>query len=150
MSHILKSIESLLCWMTGALKGDNRNSRTMSTSSTTETVSGSVRDLLQAYDVHHTGTEAEGPSDTQTHTRRRQLQPDLPSTSRNAESPPTRDNPNDVSSRRRVPPYRETSRDHDLSSRPGGRDGTEAAVVQVMFLGVYIQAVRVDAGALGE
>lgn len=113
----------------------------MSTSSRTETVSNSVRDLLQAYNVHHSGTDDETLLATQSRSRPRQSQPDAPSPSRVSDSPRTQDNPNDVSSRRRVPPYRETSRDHDISLRPGGRDGTEAAVVQVMFIGVYIQAV---------
>lgn len=114
----------------------------MSTSSRTETTGNSVRDLLQAYNVHHSGTEEDGTSEAQLHAeRRRQPQLDAPSASRLSEPPPSQINPDDVSSRRRVPPYRETSRDHDISLRTGGRDGTEAAVVQVMFFGVYIQGV---------
>lgn len=125
------------------IQGDG-GSLAMSTSSTTETVGNSVYNLLQAYNVHHSGTEEEVGSETQSDVRRSQPQLNSSSVSshnRIADSPPTQINPDDVSSRRRVPPYRETSRDHDISQRVGGRDSTEAAVVQVMFFGVYITGV---------
>ncbi|KEF61802.1 uncharacterized protein A1O9_03372 [Exophiala aquamarina CBS 119918] len=122
------------------VQGDD-NSPAMSRSSTTETVNPSVHELLQAYNVHHTGTDEEVRLAPQPSIRRQQAQLDSPnvySSNRTSESPPAQIDPNDVSSRRRVPPYRETSRDHDLSLRPGGRDSTEATIVQVMFVGVYI------------
>lgn len=125
------------------IQGDG-GSLVMSTSYTTETVGTSVHDLLQAYNVHHSGTEEEVGSEAQSDVRRLQPQLNSPSVSsynRISDSPPAQNNPDDVSSRRRVPPYRETSRDHDISQRVGGRDSTEAAVVQVMFFGVYIQGV---------
>jgi hypothetical protein len=116
----------------------------MSPSYTTETVGNSVHNLLQAYNVHHSGTEEEAESEAQLDVRRSQPQLNSPAASshnRISDSPPAQNNPDDVSSRRRVPPYRETSRDHDISQRVGGRDSTEAAVVQVMFFGVYITGV---------
>ena len=126
------------------VQGD-RDSPAMATSSTTETVSTSAHELLQAYNVHHTGTEDEERPEPQSSFRRpQQSQLDslaVSSSNRVPEPPPTQIDPNDVSTRRRVPPYRATSRDHDISQRAGGRDSTEAAVVQVMFIGVYMTGV---------
>ena len=118
----------------------------MTTSTTTHLLGPSVHELLQAYNIHHTGhpdTEVEGLSNI----RSLSVQP-APDTSLQAQAGGRQAlqdgelTDQGYASRRRVPPYRATKRDHPLSSRPGGLNNAEAALVQAMFVGVYINAVR--------
>jgi hypothetical protein len=94
--------------------------------STTTTVSAGVRELLQAYDLHHSGTESSQSQNVEatTHPRR---QPE--------------NRPSWPSNRRRMPPYREASRSHRLADRPAGETTAGGVLITVMFLGVYVDAV---------
>ena len=89
--------------------------------STTEVVPATVSDLLKAYDLHHSGVESS------------QSQRTAP---RQPENPPSW-----PSNRRRMPAYREPSRDHRLADRPAGQDTVEGVMVTVMFIGVYVNSV---------
>ncbi len=115
----------------------------MSTSTTTELLPGNVHQLLQAYNVHHTGQE-EDEEAAQATIQQPQASPDpLPTAQPQQTYPSGSQGRQDdtYSSRRRVPPYRETSRNHALSSRPAGLNQAEAVLVTVMFFGVYLQGV---------
>ena len=92
---------------------------------TTEIIPATVESLLVAYTVHHSGE-------------------DLPPQSELSPSPTNREDlspPNWPTDRNRIPSYRPTDIDHTLSSRPAGQNATEAVIVRVMFLGVYVSAV---------
>lgn len=110
----------------------------MSASTTTETLPNSVHHLLQTYNVHHTGQEEDQEA---------QATLQLPSVPSLASEPrqtyPSRGQPRheDVYSRRRLPPYREISRTHSLSSRPAGRTPLEGVIVTLIFCGVFITGV---------
>jgi hypothetical protein len=114
----------------------------MSTSTMTveEVGSGQLGDILQAYKLHHSGASEEQPLPQQPASR---------SPSHNNRIQPPRDerssneDPNSISSRRRVPAYRETSRNHSLASRPGGVDSASEFMVPAMFFGVFVQMVSV-------
>ena len=113
----------------------------MSTSTTTEILPHNVRQLLQAYNVHHTGHEEKEEAQATLQQPQASSAPSL--TSEPRQTYPSRSQPwhEDVYSRRRVPPYRETSRSHSLSSRPAGRNQVEAVIVTLMFWGVNITGV---------
>ena len=105
----------------------------------------SLRGVLHAYDLHHSGTEDNRPTEllngqlpTQPSIRIPSLQP---AQQRAGDSLSLGSDPNAVSTRRRVPPYRETSRNHSLSSRPAGQDAISEVIVPAMFFGVFIQQV---------
>ena len=94
--------------------------------STTEVVPGAVNDLLKAYDLHHSGAESSQSQRTEA----------APQASRPPENPASW-----PSDRRRMPAYREPSRDHRLVDRPAGQDTVESVMVTVMFVGVYVNSV---------
>lgn len=110
----------------------------MSASTTTETLPNSVHHLLQAYNVHHSGQEEDQEAQA---TLRLPSALSLPSEPR--QTYPSRAQPRheDVYTRRCVPPYRETSRTHSLSSRPAGRTVLEAVIVTLIFCGVNVIGV---------
>jgi hypothetical protein len=86
-----------------------------------------LRDLLHVYAVHQTGTEVESvaiATETNNETRTLPSHPDWPS------------------DRRRIPPYRSTTRDYPLSDRPAGTGALDEVIVTAMFAGVYSIAVR--------
>jgi hypothetical protein len=113
----------------------------MSTSTTTveEVGSEQLLDVLQAYRLHHSGTSEEQSSSLPA--RRSTPQTDSRIQPLRDEEPSLED-PNSLSSRRRVPAYRATSREHTLASRPAGLDAASEVMVPAMFLGVYVQMVR--------
>lgn len=93
--------------------------------STTEVGSHAVRDLLKAYDLHHSGTE----------TSSSQQQAVTEPTEANSQQ----DNPHWwPTNRRRMPAYRKPRTDHRFADRPAGRDNAEGVLVTVMFLGVFM------------
>jgi len=99
----------------------------------------SVHELLRAYDVHQTGHDevnvvqapAVATQRPATHIFQQENEP----------TPATPLRPDEARIRRRQPPIRPASRDHPLSSRPAGIDGSEAAFVLFMFAGVYVIGV---------
>ena len=96
--------------------------------STTEVGTAAVSDILRAYDLHHSGSET---PESQSQRARSAPQPTIQP-----------ENPHWwPSDRRRMPAYREASRDHRLADRPAGRDNVEGVMVTVMFLGVYLNSV---------
>ena len=111
----------------------------MSTSTTTQVFGGTVHELLQAYNVHHTGYEERLPPQHLLHPRLDTREND--SVQGEARFVQRQDQPLALESRRRVPAYRVTSREHALSSRPAGLNYVESTVVVVLFLGVYINGV---------
>ncbi len=114
------------------------HTRIMSTSTTTQVFGGTVHELLQAYNVHHTGHEEERPP---THIRHPRLETSANAPEQEAQLIQHQDQPRALASRRRVPAYRATSREHALSSRPAGLNYVESTVVVVLFLGVYVIGV---------
>jgi hypothetical protein len=98
----------------------------------------SVRQLLRAYDVHQTGQgEDEIPES---------LIPHASARARESPQSEVEDNslpshvPDDVNSRRAVPPHRPIG-DHTLASRPGGQNRIEGAFATFAFVGVYTMGV---------
>ena len=94
--------------------------------STTEVVPAAVSGLLKAYDLHHSGAASSQSQRTEA----------APQASRQPENPPSW-----PSNRRRMPAYREPSRDHRLADRPAGQDVVEGVIDTVMFIGVYVNSV---------
>lgn len=92
------------------------------TETTTRLEPTTLRDVLQVYTIHQTGEDI--ATETSNDTRDFVSQPDWPS------------------DRRRIPPYRSTTRTYPLSERPGGVTTFEGVIVVVMFSGVYTVAVR--------
>src|SRR3954470_23754448 len=84
----------------------------------------SVREILQVYDIHRTGAET--------------LSTETSGWSFDSEFPANSQAQNWLSTYRRIPPFREPSRNHSYFSRPAGRDLGEGIFVVMMFSGVYI------------
>jgi hypothetical protein len=105
---------------------------TMSTQTQVEPTS--VRQLLRAYDVHQTGQEEDEVPET--------LIQHLSARARESPQSEVEDTslpshiPDDVNSRRAVPPHRPIG-DHTLASRPGGPSRIEGALATFAFVGVY-------------
>ncbi|OQV05159.1 hypothetical protein CLAIMM_09943 [Cladophialophora immunda] len=112
----------------------------MATSTTTQVAQGeSIHDVLQACNVHHTGTEEDSPAQEAVHHPRGPINPPA-----NASSTTTQEQHREwqveaYSSRRRVPGYRETNRSV-RSARPAGTSSGEEVIVGAMFLGVWVIA----------
>lgn len=114
-----------------------------SRTTTVEVENGSLQHVLQAYQLHHSGIADE---------QRLQLFPRRPAPhlkplGLQTVEALTREDQNSLSSRRRIPPYRETSRNHSLSSRPAGLDAASEVIVPAMFFGVFLQQVRTFFGS---
>jgi hypothetical protein len=94
--------------------------------STTHVVSAAATDLLSAYDLHHSGADS---------LQSQRAEPAY-------QSPRQQGSPLSwPSNRRRMPNYREPSRDHRLVDRPAGQDTVEGVMVTIMFIGVYMNSV---------
>ena len=115
----------------------------MSTSTTTQILGGTVHELLQAYNVHHTGHEEQTPPAPQFHDPQAEAGVHTSEQQEEAQSSVQRHDhqPPELTTRRRVPVYRATSRDHALSSRPAGLNYVESLVVVTLFLGVDVIGV---------
>jgi hypothetical protein len=122
---------------------------TSTTATTTATdLTREVRDLLQAYEVHHTGFERSSEEDAQHEDPPSQVTGATDDTrvqsQTYASAPLADDSPGDTGYYRRVPAYRPVATGHTLASRPAGLDTMSAAVVTTMFFGVYLTGVRRD------
>lgn len=105
--------------------------------SSTQLEPTTIRGILHAYDVHHTGHVDDASALMST-------LPDVQSGD-NAEHQTFRAEMSRQpwpSNRRRIPRFRATSRTHDVSARVSGRDPVETVVVLAMFTGIYMIAVR--------
>ena len=112
----------------------------MSTTTTTTVEAGtpqsdpaSLRELLRAYDIHQSG------SDQQRHTADSYPHVELP-TSRHVET--TEQEHLEIDGRRGIPAYRPVDPSANWTNRPASYSNAEAALVTVMFVGVYINGVR--------
>jgi hypothetical protein len=112
----------------------------MSTATTTTVEAGtprsepaSLRELLRAYDIHQSGSEQ------QRHTADSYPHVELP-TLRDVET--TEQEHLEINSRRGIPPYRPVDPSANWSNRPASYSNGEAALVTLMFVGVYINGVR--------
>lgn len=115
----------------------------MATSTTTQVTSSEIRDLVQVYNVHHSGCEEQvEEEELQEQQLRAQFDSRQTPSSQQFQLSVPEEHQNDITSRRRVPPYRPTHRDHTLASRPAGLTAVSAAFTQTVFLGVYITGVR--------
>lgn len=94
----------------------------------------SVRDILQVYHIHRTGEDT-----VWTGTSGWSVDAEFPANSRAQQW---------VSNYRRIPPFREPSRNHGYFSRPAGRDLVEGAFVVMMFSGVFVVSVSFNPSAL--
>lgn len=115
----------------------------MTSSTSTSVLGNEVRDLLQAYNVHHSGSD-EQQEEEGDHPELRQA-PRIPLATLNVQPiqrsiPQGRRRP-DLETRRRVPPYRQTHREHKLASRPASLDILEGVLIQAAFFGVYVHGV---------
>lgn len=115
----------------------------MATSTTTRVSSREIRELLQAYNVHHSGSDEQREQPERRGVQvPAQLNPVENRNSTDVQPSVPQGHQNDIASRRRVPPYRQTHRDHTLASRPAGLNLVSAAFTQTVFIGVYITGVR--------
>lgn len=91
---------------------------TTATTTTTETAPNSIRELLQAYEIHHS-VDDESPSPQPGYSR----------------EPENHGTDSWLTTRRRVPQYRPTDRSHSWDERPAN------LVVNLVFLGIYLNSV---------
>lgn len=82
-------------------------------------------DLLKAYNLHHSGQETHTETKTKTEASKTTTMGSLPW----------------VTDWRRVPPYHEVYR-HARAQRPCGQNATEIVVGEIVFVGVWTNAVR--------
>ena len=110
----------------------------MSTSTTTQVLGPTIHEVLQAYNTHHTGHEEPFPPPQLHHP---QVEASEDSSSQGPQHDVDREQSQALATRRRVPPYRRTGREHAYSSRPGGLNWVEEVLVVTLFLGVYVTGV---------
>lgn len=101
----------------------------MSVTTSTNTATQSVLQVLADYDVHHSGNPAEASKPAPPNANRA---PDTGSV-----NPPNWDTEHNG-----VPPYRPINRNLDLDSRPGGANLPEAMFIATLLNGVRLNAVR--------
>jgi hypothetical protein len=99
----------------------------MSTTTTVPASTLTLNEVLRDYDLHHSG-------------RNEDLAAPAPGTSTQTVNPPEWD-----TTHRRVPRYRPANRDLDQTQRRVYNNGIERTFITVMFTGVYLNAVRIQA-----
>lgn len=103
----------------------------MSVTTSTNTVTGGVLQVLTDYDLHHSGSPVTpGRPDSPNHAHTSVASHDNP------EGWPT--------DHRRIPDYRPTNRDLDRSLRPDGVNPIETTFIFTMLRGVQLAAVSIS------